>query len=376
MGSKKKSKKEKKEKKSKSKSKKKRSRREPSSSYSSSSDSSDSDSENSEEQRRHRAAKMTKKLAARLKQGEIAGYTDNVNPFGDANLTERFVWHKKIEKSLVNGVDPKELGLKAEKRRHEERLKEIEKVKMQREQRDRERMEKEEEREIMQREEALIEAVELEKKEEEFHLQQAKVRSEIRVREGRARAIDLVSRNLHSEDGDEFDESVHPLAIFDGLTLSEMDELVNDVKTYLDLDHKDERHKAFWANMLVVANAELDEARRRDEYERARSRGEEAFGAMMPNQGVHESVEGDVREMLEGKTLVELEELEGDVERQLATGEESEYWIAVLQRVKVHKARTWVDDVDAGLRSKRAARAPRGRAPAPPDGREGRAAGG
>ena len=32
------------------------------------------------------------------------------------------------------------------------------------------------------------------------------------------------------------------------------------------------RHKAFWANMLVVANAELDEARRRDEYERARSR--------------------------------------------------------------------------------------------------------
>ena len=272
---------------------------------------------------------------------------------------------KKIEKSLVNGVDPKELGLRL-KRRHEERLKEIEKVKMQREQRDRERMEKEEEREIMQREEALIEAVELEKKEEEFHLQQAKVRSEIRVREGRARAIDLVSRNLHSEDGDEFDESVHPLAIFDGLTLSEMDELLNDVKTYLDLDHKDERHKAFWANMLVVANAELDEARRRDEYERARSRGEEAFGAMMPNQGVHESVEGDVREMLEGKTRVELEELEGDVERQLATGEESEYWIAVLQRVKVHKARTWVDDVDAGLRSKRAARAPRDVPPPPP----------
>ena len=363
MASKKKSKKEKKEKKEKSKSKKKRSRREPSSSSSSSSD---SESENSEEVRAHRAAKMAKKLAARLKQGEIAGYTDNVNPFGDANLTERFVWHKKIEKSLVAGVDPKELGLKAEKRRHEERLKEIEKVKMQREQRDRERMEKEEEREIMQREEALIEAVELEKKEEEFHLQQAKVRSEIRVREGRARAIDLVSRNLHSEDGDDFDESVHPLAIFDGLTLSEMDELRNDVKTYLDLDHKDERHKAFWANMLVVANAEIDEARRRDDYERARSRGEDAF---LLNQGVHESVEGDVREMLEGKTHAELEELEGDVENQLATGEESEYWVAVLQRVRVHKARTWVGDVDAGLRSKRAALAPRDVPPPPPMGK-------
>ena len=204
------------------------------------------------------------------------------------------------------------------------------------------------------------------KKEEEFHLQQAKVRSEIRVREGRARAIDLVSRNLHSEDGDDFDESVHPLAIFDGLTLSEMDELRNDVKTYLDLDHKDERHKAFWANMLVVANAEIDEARRRDDYERARSRGEDAF---LLNQGVHESVEGDVREMLEGKTHAELEELEGDVENQLATGEESEYWVAVLQRVRVHKARTWVGDVDAGLRSKRAALAPRDVPPPPPMGK-------
>ena len=77
----------------------------------------------------------------------------------------------------MSGVDAKELGLKAERRRHEERLKEIEKVKQQREQRERERVEKEEEREIMAREEALIEAVELEKKEEEFHLQQAKARA-------------------------------------------------------------------------------------------------------------------------------------------------------------------------------------------------------
>jgi hypothetical protein len=46
---------------------------------------------------------QAKKLAARLKQGEIAGYTDQENPFGDANLTERFVWHKKIERSLING---------------------------------------------------------------------------------------------------------------------------------------------------------------------------------------------------------------------------------------------------------------------------------
>ena len=79
---------------------------------------------------------------------------------------------------------------------------------------------------------------------------------------------------------------------------------------------------------------------------------------MMPNQGVHESVEGDVREMLEGKTRVELEELEATSSdswrraRRASTG-------SPFSSVKVHKARTWVDDVDAGLRSKRAALAPR-----------------
>ena len=141
-------------------------------------------------------------------------------------------------------MDPKELGLKAEKARHVERLKEIEKVKVQREDRDREKMEKEEEREIMQREQALIEAVELEKKEEEFHLQQAAMRSDIRVKEGRARAIDLVSRNLHAVPGSpDYDPSVHPLGIFDGLTLTEMDELKEDLRIYMDLDHKVGRYK-------------------------------------------------------------------------------------------------------------------------------------
>ena len=188
---------------------------------------------------------QAKKLAARLKQGEVAGYTDAENPFGDANLTERFVWHKKIEKSLVNGVDPKELGLKAEKRRHEERLKEIEKVKMQREQRTRAHGEGRGARDHAEGggahrggragEEGGGVPSPAGQGEERDHT----------VREGRARAIDLVSRNIHAEDGDEFDESVHPLEIFDGLTLSEMDELLNDVKTYLDLDHEDARHKAF-----------------------------------------------------------------------------------------------------------------------------------
>jgi hypothetical protein len=38
-------------------------------------------------------------------------------------------------------------------------------------------------------------------KEEEFHLAQARMRSDMRVKGGRARAIDLLARNLNAEPG-------------------------------------------------------------------------------------------------------------------------------------------------------------------------------
>ncbi len=50
------------------------------------------------------------------------GYTDAENPFGDAKVTERFVWGKKIEKQLQDGADVRELTSKAESRRQQERL--------------------------------------------------------------------------------------------------------------------------------------------------------------------------------------------------------------------------------------------------------------
>ena len=270
----------------------------------------------------------------------------------------------------MDGADAKDLGLKAEKRRHEERLREIEKVKQQREQREREKMEKEEEREIIAREEALIEAVELEKREEQFHLDQAKARAEIRLREGRGRPIDLLSRNLHADPRDEedgpgprFDHSVRPLEMFENLTLGEMEELRSDLDAYLDLDAEDPEKRRFWAALKTVADEETADARRREELERLRVRGVDDghhrsySGVQAYSNGdggaLHASVEADVRGMLEGKSSAELESLEGEIERAATApgATETEYWTAVLRRVRVHKARTTVAEADARMRA-------------------------
>jgi len=295
-----------------------------------------------------------------LKQGEIAGYTDTENPFGDANLTERFVWHKKIEKSLLDGVDAEDLGVKAEKVRHEARLLEIEKVKMQREQRDREKMEKELEREMVQREEALIEAVELEKKEEEFHVAQAKLRSDIRVKEGRARAIDLVARNVDAEVGKgTFDHAVRPLDVFQSLSTRELQELRDDVSVRLDLAKRDSERREFWRDFLVVTDAELASAKRRDAADRARVRGKDPVEAAARTQdaidrGVHDQVDADVSALLEGKSLSELERLRAEVSATMREPDapEIEYWQAVLRRLDARKARVSIEDADRRMRAK------------------------
>ena len=66
-------------------------------------------------------AKATKKLMSQMKTDSVAGglYTDERNPFNDENLTEKFVWSKKIEKEgkkAVQKLTDKEL----QKEREEE----------------------------------------------------------------------------------------------------------------------------------------------------------------------------------------------------------------------------------------------------------------
>lgn len=68
------------------------------------------------------AAKVAKHLKKHADGATGHGYTDEANRFNDANVTERFVWGKKIEKQLREGADVRDLTSKAERQRQEERL--------------------------------------------------------------------------------------------------------------------------------------------------------------------------------------------------------------------------------------------------------------
>ncbi|KAL8154348.1 hypothetical protein V2J09_012108 [Rumex salicifolius] len=293
-----------------------------------------------------KAEKKAISAAKKLKAQNISGYSNDSNPFGDSNLNEKFVWRKKIERDVGQGVPLDEFTLKAEKKRQKERMAEIEKVKKRREQRALEKAQHEEEMALLARERARAEADDFEKKEEEFHFSQSKFRSKIRLREGRTKPIDVLTTYL--EDSDEFVELDEPYVVFKGLTVSEMDSLREDIKMHLDLDRETPTHVEYWEALLVVCDWELAEARRKDAIDRARVRGEQPPTELVAEaRGIHSSVETDVRNLLEGKSHKELVTLQSQIESDMRSGNAKvvEYWEAVLKRLHIYKAKACLKEI-------------------------------
>ncbi|KAK1323611.1 hypothetical protein QJS10_CPA02g00431 [Acorus calamus] len=262
-----------------------------------------------------KAQKKAMKNAKKLKSQPISGYSNDSNPFGDSNLNEQFLWRKKLERDISQGQVP-DMSTKAEKKRHRERMAEIEKVKKRREERAIERLNGRKNRKrfgnlaMLARERARAEFQDWEKKEEEFHFDQSKIRSEIRLREGRTKPIDVLSKNLNGSE--EFD--------------IEIDEPYNVFK--------------------------LAEARKRDACDRARVRGEEPPAEVLAEErGLHSSIEADVRDLLQGKTSSELEILQHQIESQMRSGTAKvvEYWEAVLKRLQIYKAKARLREIHADL---------------------------
>lgn len=294
-----------------------------------------------------KAQKKALRVAKKLKSQTVSGYSNDSNPFGDSNLNEKFVWRKKIERDVTQGVSLDAFSVKAEKKRQRERMAEIEKVKKRREERALEKAQHEEEMALLARERARAEFQDWEKKEEEFHFDQSKIRSEIRVRDGRSKPIDILSKQLNGSD--DFDIVINePYTVFKGLTVKEMEELRDDIKMHLDLDRATPTHIEYWEALLVVCDWELAEARKKDALDRARVRGEEPPAELLAEErGLHSSIETDVKNLLEGKTYGELEALQSQIESQMRSGTAKvvEYWEAVLKRLHIYKAKACLKEI-------------------------------
>ncbi len=151
--------------------------------------------ETDEEKRARRLAKKAAKAAKAEEESQVGGYSNHANPWNDPNLSEQFVWGKKVDKDRSRGIDESS-SKEAQKRKRQELQVELEKVKRAREQREIDKEQWEEERRLLDREREQMAFADYQKREDDFQLEQSQVRARKRVQEGRAKPIDMLADSL------------------------------------------------------------------------------------------------------------------------------------------------------------------------------------
>ncbi|OTA87341.1 hypothetical protein M434DRAFT_23973 [Hypoxylon sp. CO27-5] len=183
--------------------------------------------------------------------------------------------------------------------------------------------------------------------EDKFVLKQSKKKADIRVREGRAKPIDLLAFNLRyiDTDRDVFDDDdadvdidvPPPNTVIEGLKESELDELNADIMPYLTLE-ANTRNRDYWKALQILCT---------DRRQRLRPMG--------PEERAVSSVIADVDKILGPKNLEQLEKLEGQIQAKLRSDEvvDTDYWEQLLKSLQIFKAKAKLKKIYEAIKEER-----------------------
>lgn len=291
-----------------------------------------------------RARRLKEKQAKELKRRERMGwdneyqhYTNEDNPFGDANLTSTFVWKKKLEQKGLTNLRDEEIEIINRQKQMENRA-ELEKVKKRRLERELEAQQREEEMALLLRSREAAEFEEWERQEDQFHLEQARLRSKIRIQDGRAKPIDLLAQYVSTHSLEETIEmQMHePYTYLNGLSTEDLEDLLEDIRVYMEMDKSGENTE-YWEDLSIIATDELQKLRKIEEDDYQASLG----------RGINQSVARDVTNIFQGKTAQQLDELKLKIETKISSKEDGvdiSYWESLLSQLKAHMARARLRD--------------------------------
>ncbi|XP_041984580.1 cactin [Aricia agestis] len=289
--------------------------------------------ETPEEKRERRLReKQEKERKRRERMGwdnEYQCYTNQDNPFGDSALTNTFVWTKKLAKEGVKNVSHDELEALNRQKQLENKI-ELEKVKQRRLEREAERAAREAEAAAAARAREAAQFSSWARQEDSFHLQQARLRSQIRIRDGRAKPIDLLAWYVSSEQCVDALEMHEPYTYLNGLQANDLEDLLEDIKVYEELES--DTQLQYWEDVRTIARDELAKLRR---------------AAAPQRDTVHAAVQQDVQQIFKGKTGAQLAELQAQMEAKISgrrDGVDVGYWESLLSQLKAHMARARLRD--------------------------------
>ncbi|VEL21491.1 unnamed protein product [Protopolystoma xenopodis] len=171
------------------------------------------------------------------------------------------------------------------------------------------------------------------------------MRSRIRIADGRAKPIDLLSKYISDQDEEASDiattdiasaiDILEPTQFLLGLTVEDLEDLLEDIKiVYMELEKG--RNADYWRDITIVAEDELRKLR-------------QASGLSSSNRSdgrtsatISQAVLQSVSQALKGKSYNQLAALERQIQPKLLGGEgvDVSYWETLSQYVRAQMART------------------------------------
>lgn len=243
-------------------------------------------------------ADINVKRHRREKVQDVLGYNNKDNPFNDPTLTEKFIWKKRSEFLHAAGLYDKS-DKRLQLQQVDGKIAEIERVKSRRDQRVVEQQMLEEQR--VQRERELQQETfdDWESKEELFHLEQIRMKSTIRIEQGRERPVDLLYKALQIIDGKTFDD-MELLATPPHLYIQSMhkDDLMDLRKDAKDFALAEETHRSEWEAIGTLCNDALESMGR---------------GGVTEDSGIPANIVSEVHELLSGQSVKELQYTKAEV---------------------------------------------------------------
>jgi hypothetical protein len=267
---------------------------------------------------------------------------DDVSRFGDPNISKRFVWRKKIETALEEkDVDLQKFSLRSENERKYKQRQEINRIKLKREYQEKDKHRIEEEIKLVERARAVKDGNKSDWIEKEHFFQNAKLRAEIRLRQGRPEPLDLIIKNLLLSDQFGMD-SDPPHLTCSKLTLQKLEHMAHDTKIFSEMVNcLDTFNVEFWHLLSVILDCEIEMAKK---IEAPDTKHKQVLG-------VNSQVSEDIKLILTSKTSEELEELETEIKKQLNNNckSNSEFWNDVLLKLEIQKANNRLEKMHSEL---------------------------
>eukprot|EP00747_Dinoflagellata_sp_TGD_P157837 gnl/TRDRNA2_/TRDRNA2_177775_c0_seq2.p1 gnl/TRDRNA2_/TRDRNA2_177775_c0~~gnl/TRDRNA2_/TRDRNA2_177775_c0_seq2.p1 ORF type:complete len:316 (+),score=2.84 gnl/TRDRNA2_/TRDRNA2_177775_c0_seq2:75-1022(+) len=255
-------------------------------------------------------AKLADKIERYLQKHTIdVSMYPEVSHFNDPDITQNFVWKKKIETKLQKGnLIIGDYSIRAEHMRRRCHLRKI--ISVNKIRRAREKAQFDNDSKTMDKERLNAEGEILSRNEARCYLRDAILRAQYRLNDGRPEPFDLIIKNFSPSEEIGLDPDP-PFTTLSDLPLWKLKEVEHNISMFCELVNGEDKYSVeFWQHMTTVVEQEIEEVKRREHIKQTLEEGVIMSRKKNPELSKDSQIFEELNVYLNGKKSVDLLKIE------------------------------------------------------------------